>query len=92
MKYKKEVYQTMTLILQFGINMLVPIFLCTFIGLWLDRKFNTKFIFIIMFFIGAVAGMRNIYIFSKKIYDKPKGPQYSSYDDNTMGTKNENND
>lgn len=87
MKYKKEVYQSMTLILQFGINMMVPIFLCTFIGLWLDRKLNTNYIFIIMFFLGAAAGMRNIYIFSKKIYDKPKGGQYSSYDDNNTGTK-----
>lgn len=70
-KYDKDVYKSLTLITQFGINMLVPIFLCTFLGIFLDKKLGTNFIVIIMFFIGAVAGARNIYIFAKDIYDKP---------------------
>ncbi len=70
-KYRKEVYRSLTLILQFGINMLVPVFLCCFIGWLLDRRLNTSFIFIIMFFIGALAGGRNVYIMAKHIYDKP---------------------
>lgn len=71
-KYNKEVYRSLTLITQFGINMLVPIFLCTFLGIFLDNKLGTNFIVIILFFIGAIAGARNIYIFAKGIYDKPK--------------------
>lgn len=71
-KYDKEVYKSMTLITQFGINMLVPIFLCTFIGIFLDKKLGTQFIVIILFFLGAAAGARNVYIFAKGIYDKPK--------------------
>ncbi|MCR5108520.1 MAG: AtpZ/AtpI family protein [Lachnospiraceae bacterium] len=73
MKYKREVYQSLTLILQFGINMLVPIFLCTFIGIFIDKKLDTSFVFIIMFFLGAMAGARNVYIMAKRIYEKPSG-------------------
>ena len=68
------------MITQFGINMLVPIFLCTFLGIYIDKKLGTSFIVIILFFIGAAAGFRNVYRFAKEIYDKPSGKQYSSYD------------
>ncbi len=73
MKYKKEVYRSLTLILQFGINMLVPIFLCSFFGWYVDRRLNTSFIFIIMFFVGALAGGRNIYIMARQIFAKKDG-------------------
>lgn len=70
-KYDKGVYRSLTQILQFGINMLVPIFLCTFLGIFLDRYLHTSFLVIILFFVGAVAGGRNVYIFAKQIYEKP---------------------
>lgn len=79
MKYNKSVYQSLTLITQFGINMLVPIFICTFIGIFIDKKLNTNFVVIILFFLGAAAGFRNIYIMAKSIFDKGK-------DDNSHGT------
>ena len=69
--YDKGVYRSLTQVLQFGINMLVPIFLCTFLGIFLDRFFHTSFLVIILFFVGAVAGGRNVYIFAKQIYEKP---------------------
>lgn len=69
MKYKKTVYHALTTISQFGINMLVPIFLCSFFGLFLDNKFGTSFWVVIFFFAGALAGFRNIYLLAKKIYD-----------------------
>ena len=71
MKYKRTVYHSLALITQFGINMLVPIFLCTFVGIFLDRLCNTTFIVIILFFLGAAAGFRNVYIFAKKVYERP---------------------
>lgn len=77
-KYDKEVYRSLTLITQFGINMLVPIFICTFIGIFLDNKFGTSFIVIIMFFLGAAAGARNVYVFARNMYDKPSNPYSSS--------------
>ncbi len=45
--------------------MIVPILLCTFAGIFLDRLLGTSFIVIILFFIGALAGFRNIFVFAK---------------------------
>ena len=61
MKYQKNVYRSLVLITQFGINMIVPIFLCSFLGVFLDKKFGTNFCVIILFFVGAIAGYRNVY-------------------------------
>lgn len=68
-KYDRSVYRSLILISQFGINMLVPIFLCTFLGIWLDKKLGTSFLMIVLFFIGALAGFRNIYIMAKRVYE-----------------------
>ncbi len=68
-KYKRSVYQSLAVITQFGINMLVPIFLCSFAGLFLDRKLGTAFWFVLLFFVGALSGFRNIYILARKIYE-----------------------
>jgi len=56
----------LTYVTQFSINMLVPIFLCSGIGYMIDRKLDTDFVFILMFFIGAAAGARNIYILARR--------------------------
>ncbi|HOO27076.1 MAG TPA: AtpZ/AtpI family protein [Lachnospiraceae bacterium] len=69
MKYKKEVYRSLALITQFGIHMLVPIFLCTFLGIFLDKIFHKSFLVIIFFFIGALAGFRNVFLSAKQIYE-----------------------
>ncbi len=71
-KYNRSVYQSLSVITQFGINMLVPIFLCTFAGWYLDKKFQTAVWFVVLFFVGALAGFRNIYILAKKIYEGEK--------------------
>ncbi|MCR5831381.1 MAG: AtpZ/AtpI family protein [Lachnospiraceae bacterium] len=50
--------------------MIVPILLCTFAGIFLDRLFSTSFIVIIMFFLGAMAGFRNIFVFARNMNKK----------------------
>ena len=65
MKYQKEVFQNFSLVLQFGITMIVPILICTFLGIFLDRLLGTSFIVIILFFMGALAGFRNIFILAR---------------------------
>ncbi len=74
-KYKSSVYQTLALVTQFGISMLVPIFLCSFLGKFLDDSMNTSYWFVILFFIGALAGFRNIYIMAKKTYETKENDQ-----------------
>lgn len=68
MGYNNSVYKSLTLLTQFSINMLVPIFLCSFLGDFLDNLLDTSFLVVIFFFVGAFAGFRNVYIFAKKIY------------------------
>ena len=79
MKYHKNVYKALSLITQFSINMLVPIIGCSFLGMFLDRKLGTGFCMIILFFVGALAGFRNVYRMAATIFkdkgerDKPCG-------------------
>ena len=68
MRYRKNVYHALPMITQFGINMLVPIFLCSFIGIYIDRKCGTSFWMVLLFFVGALAGFRNVYMFAKKVF------------------------
>lgn len=66
MKFNKTVYQSFSLIGQFGINMLVPVFLCSFLGIYIDKWLETDFAVIILFFIGAITGGYNVYRMSKR--------------------------
>ena len=63
----RSVFQSLALVTQFGIHMIVPIFLCTFLGICIDEKAGTSFWVIILFFMGALAGFTNIYKLAKKI-------------------------
>ena len=54
-------------ITQFGIDMIVPIFLCSMLGRWLDGRFGTSWIFVLMFFVGAAAGASNVYRLARKL-------------------------
>lgn len=74
MKYDKSVYRSLVMITQFGLNMLVPIGLCSFLGIFLDKKLDTSFFVIIFFFIGALAGFRNVFLFARKIYEDKEKP------------------
>ena len=71
MRYNKNVYHALMMISQFGINMLVPIFICSFAGMFLDRKFGTSYWTVALFFVGALAGFTNVFRFAKKIYETP---------------------
>lgn len=68
MKNQKKVFQSLTLILQFGLNMIVPIVLCTILGAWLGKKYDIPVITVPLFIMGALAGFTNIYKMAKKIY------------------------
>ena len=67
MKNNSIVVRCLSMISQFTIHMLVPICMCSYLGYLLDEKMNTSFLFIIFFFIGALAGGRNVYQLARKI-------------------------
>ena len=69
-----KVYQSFALVTQFGITMLVPIALCSFLGWYLDQRLGTEFLFVLLFFVGALAGFRNIFILARKVYENKDTP------------------
>lgn len=71
MKNNREVAQSFAMVMQFGINMLVPILACTLFGAWLGEKLQISWLAIPFFIIGALAGMRNVFVFARRIY-QPK--------------------
>ncbi len=73
MRFDRSVYRSLIMVGQFGINMLVPVLGCSFLGIFLDRKLGTDFLVIILFFVGAVAGGYNVYRFSRQIFNAGSG-------------------
>lgn len=67
-KVEKSVFRSLTLISQFGINMIVPVVLCMFLGIFLDTKLGTGYWAVILFFVGALAGFNSVYKMAKRIY------------------------
>lgn len=67
MKDQSIIVRCLSMISQFSIHMLVPICMCSYLGYLLDEKLNTSFLFVLFFFIGALAGGRNVYLLARKI-------------------------
>lgn len=84
MNKNKEVLQSFAMVMQFGINMLVPILACTLLGAWLGEKLEISWLAIPFFVIGALAGMRNVFVFARRIY-QPR--EHSDKDCNNIEEK-----
>lgn len=67
----RPVYRAMAMISQFSINMIVPICLMTLLGIWLDGKLGTSYLVVVLFFAGAIAGFRNVYVLAKNLWKTP---------------------
>ena len=63
---KNEVFETLTLILQLGITMLVAIVASTLAAAWIGRRVGISWIAVIGFAVGSAAGMRGCYRLVKK--------------------------
>lgn len=68
MNKHRKIFQSLTLILQLGLNMIVPIFMCTMLGVWLGKKYDIPIITVPLFVVGALAGFTNIFKMVKKLY------------------------
>ena len=69
----KEIVTAFSMVMQFGINMLVPIGLCLALGIWLGEKYDMDWITIPLFFVGAFAGYNSIYRMSKQFFTNKNG-------------------
>ena len=72
-KSDRQVFHALILVFQIGINMLVPIFMCSLLGIWIGDKTGISWMMIPFFFVGALAGFTNIYKMARKLYDKEDG-------------------
>ncbi len=77
--YDRSVYQALTLIMQFGINMVVPIGMMCALGIYLDRRLGTSYWTVVLFFVGAVAGGQNIYRMAKRFFMRSEAEELSAY-------------
>ena len=66
----KEIVQAFSMVLQFGINMLVPIGCCLAIGVWLGDKYDMDWVVIPLIFVGIMAGYNSIYRMTKQFLKK----------------------
>lgn len=67
MKDNKRVVKSLAMISQVGISMIVSIFLCCMLGMFLQKYFGWP-AFVLMFILGALAGMRNAYLIIHDVY------------------------
>ena len=73
-----EITESFSMVLQFGLNMIVPIAMCIAAGVWIGDKYDMDWIVIPLFFVGALAGYTSIFkmvkkYLKKKDTDKKKG-------------------
>ena len=66
----REVTQPFSMVLQFGINMLVPIAMCIALGVWIGDKYDMDWVVIPLFFVGALAGYTSIFKMVKQYLKK----------------------
>lgn len=66
MKKKNGALQAFALIGQIGLNMLVPIVLCIFIGRWLDDKAGTDCFLFIFIILGIITAYKSLFDLTKR--------------------------
>ena len=68
----RKVLKSMMMVTQLGIVMMVPIFLCGALGVWLNRLTGIDIIFPILLVLGIGSGFRSVYMVTKSFYASDK--------------------
>ena len=77
-KDKRETWRNLTLVTEVGITVMVPTVLLTVLGVYLDGKFGTGFIAVILLILGIAGGFTGAYKLLKNAIPKKdkKEPEY----------------
>ena len=67
---RNEIVESFSMVLQFGLNMMVPIALCIALGVWIGDKYDMDWIVIPLFFVGALASYTSIFKMVKQSLKK----------------------
>ena len=70
----KQVTNSLILVLQLGLNMIIPILLCTGVGYFIASKTDKSFFTIIGILIGIVAGFNGVYRQVQGYLKNPESP------------------
>ena len=70
---RKKTFQTLTLITQLGLIMIVAMGMTTALGVWLDRRLGTSFLTVVLFFVGAAGGVQAVYRMVQQIFGDEDG-------------------
>ncbi|GKX30609.1 hypothetical protein SH1V18_30890 [Vallitalea longa] len=73
MKFNPNIMKSLSLLTQIGFLMAIPIIGCILLGSYLDERFDTGIIFLIIFTIlGALTAFRNLYVIAMNSSKKRK--------------------
>ena len=64
-KQNRAIADALVMVLQLGINIIVPILLCTVVGMWLTKVFESNGYTIAGILIGVIASMKGAYKYLK---------------------------
>ena len=67
-KEKRTIAYMISLVTQIGISMIVPILLCTFIGIYINKHIDKPIIVLIFIMIGCITSFRNVYVLIKSTF------------------------
>ena len=67
MRDTQGIGQAIVMITQLSINMLVPVFMCLFIGIWLDKRLGTGWLTLVFLILGIMASIRSMFITLKPL-------------------------
>ncbi len=68
----KDIRKSLMMVSQISISLLVPIFLCLFLGVYLNELCSTIYFVPVFLLLGIGAAIRNIYYLTKSLYMKEK--------------------
>lgn len=67
-KEKRTIAYMISLISQIGISMIVPIFLCLFIGIKINNYIDKSIVIVVSLIVGCGVAYRNAYMLLKQTY------------------------
>lgn len=69
MGYKKSVFQSLAMVTQLGLCVLTPILFCVFAGAYIDSRYGTKTL-VVLLILGTLGGGRGAYVMAKRLIDR----------------------
>lgn len=72
MRRDKSGLRNLVLITQLGFHVVTPIFLCLFVGIWLDRRLGTSILALLFLILGVLSGGLSAYKLAKQAIDQEK--------------------